>query len=187
MARYEDVINSFMQDQGGRPDGAPRMPQVPDGPMSPSQPESPVSPGLQTGVNGRPAGPGGPPMPMAPQMPDIPEPPNTSSPEEVQNVEAQKQPDRNMNVLLLNRIPSRADLLDLPPGITVRTPYGDLDQDGNIAVTPEYEQKHKEAIARARMKFGPHPWAGMAGAPEMEMKLGGGFFNPFTNQFGRAE
>lgn len=187
MARYEDVINSFMADQGGRPEGAPRMPQVPDGPMSPSQPGIPAPPGLNMGVNGRPAGPGGPQMPMAPQIPDIPEPPSETSPEEASNREAQKQPDRNQNVLLMNRIPSKSELFGLPPGITIRTPYGDLDEEGNVAVSPEYEQKHKEAIARARQKFGPHPWAGMAGAPEMDMKLGAGFFNPFTNQFGRAE
>lgn len=188
MARYEDVINSFMNGSGGSPEGAPRMPQVPDGPMSPSQPGAPVPMGVSQGVNGRPAGPGGPQLPLAPPEPEIPEP--ATPPMEdagVDNMEAQKQPDRNLHVLLLNRMPRPGDLAGLPPGVTVRTPYGDLDQEGNIAASPEYEQKQKEAIAKARQKFGPTPWAGMAGAPEMEMKLGGGFFNPFTNSFGRAE
>lgn len=190
MARYEDVIASFMGGPSGKPDGAPQAPQVPGGPMSPAQPEPPTTPGLQLGVNGRPVGTGGPPLPMAPQGPNIPDPISPPATEkEASAREEQKSPNMGGQVLLLNRLPRRSEILgmQLPPGVTIRTPYGDLDQEGNVAVTPEYEQKHKEAIARARQKFGPSPWAGMAGAPEMDIQLGGSFFNPFTNSFGRAD
>ena len=188
MARYEDVINSFTN--GGaeaRPDGAPRMPQVAGAPPSPSQPGIPTTPSVNEGVNGRPVGPSGPPLPMEPQVPEVSSPESSATEEEAGTQEDQKNVNAGPTVLMLNRMPRPGDLLDLPPGITVRTPYGDLDEEGNIKTSPEYEQKHKEAIARSRQKFGPSPWAGMAGAPEIDMKLGSSFFNPFTNSFGRAE
>lgn len=188
MARYEDVMNSFMESQGGRPEGAPRMPQAPGAPMSPSQPEPPTTPGLNMGVNGRPVGSGGPPMPMAPPQPEVSEPAAPPKSEaEAGNLESQKNVNPGPQIMLLNRLPKAGELYDFPPGVTVRTPYGDLDQEGNIATSPEYAEKHKEAIARARGKFGPSPWAGMAGAPEMDMAVGKSWFNPFNSQFGRVE
>lgn len=187
MARYEDVINSFTNGAEARPDGAPRMPQVAGAPPSPSQPGMPTTPELNEGVNGRPVGPGGPPMPMATTAPEVSSPQEMATEEEAGAMEAQKNVNQGPHVIMLNRMPRPGDLLDLPPNVTVRTPYGDLDEEGNIKTSPEFEQKHKEAVARARQKFGPTPWAGMAGAPEMDIQLGKGFFNPFTNSFGRAE
>ena len=129
-------------------------------------------------------------MPMAPQIPEVSPPEKLSSDSEAATMEQQKNPNQgqqSQHVIMLNRMPRPGDLMDLPPGVTVRTPYGDLDEEGNIKTSPEYEQKHKEAIARARQKFGPTPWGGMAGAPEMDIQLGKSFFNPFTRGFGRAE
>jgi hypothetical protein len=126
-------------------------------------------------------------MPFQPQIPEVSPPQKLSTDQEVATQESQKNPDAGPQVFMLNRMPRPGDLAGLPPGVTVRTPYGDLDEEGNIKTSPEYEQKHKEAIARARQKFGPSPWAGMAGAPEMDMQLGKSFFNPFNNNFGRAE
>jgi hypothetical protein len=125
-----------------------------------------------------------PPMDGGPQ---IPNPPSMNT--EKQNMDREQQSNVNQAtpVLLMNRLPGPGEMAGLPPGVQVRTPYGDLDQDGNIVKSPEYEQKQKEAIVRARQKFGPHPWNGMAGAPEPSIELGKGYFNPFTNQFGRAE
>ena len=188
MARYEDVINSFTNGPSeARPDGAPRFPEVAGAPPSPSQPGMPTTPGLNEGVNGRPVGSGGPPLPMAPKLPEVSQPESLATEEEAQTQQDQKNVNPGGHVIMLNRMPRPGDLMDLPPGVTVRTPYGDLDEEGNIKTSPEYDQKHKEAIARARQKFGPSPWAGIAGAPEMDMKLGGSFYNPFTNNFGRAE
>lgn len=186
MARYEDVINSFTNGGADRPEGAPRQPEVPGAPPSASRPSIPTSPELNMGVNGRPVGPGGPQMPMAPQA-DVPPPPSTATEGEVAGKESEKNVNAGPHVIMLNRMPRPGDLDMLPPNVTVRTPYGDLDEEGNIKTSPEYEQKHKEAIARAKQKFGLSPWNGMAGAPEMDMKLGSSFFNPFTNGFGRAE
>jgi hypothetical protein len=186
MARYEDVINSFTKG-GGAPEGGPVPSQVAGAPPSPSQPQPPVSPVPNEGVNGRPVGSGGPPMPFSPQIPEVQQPEQLSSDSEVATQEDQKNVNPGGQVLMLNRMPRPGDMIGLPPGITVRTPYGDLDEEGNIKTSPEYEQKHKEAIARARQKFGPTPWAGMAGAPEHQMELGKSFFNPFTRSFGRAE
>jgi hypothetical protein len=106
--------------------------------------------------------------------------------EQSANMETQKGTEPGSQVLLLNRVPDPGEMYGMPPGITIRTPYGDLDQDGNIVKSPEYEQKHKEAIVRARQQFGPHPWNGMSGAPEMDMGVGKSFFNPFTKGFGRV-
>ena len=186
MARYEDVISSFTGG-GGAPEGGPVPSQVPGAPPSPSQPGMTTTPQVSSAPNGRPVGSGGPPMPLQPQIPDVQPPQKLSSDSEVATQESQKNVNPGPQVLMLNRLPRPGDLLDLPPGITVRTPYGDLDEEGNIKTSPEYEQKHKEAIARARQKFGPTPWGGMAGAPEMEMQLGKSFYNPFTRSFGRAE
>lgn len=183
MARYEDVISSFTQ--GG--EGSPQAPQVPGAPPSASQPGMTTTPEVNMGVNGRPVGSGGPPLPMAPQQPNVQPPENLATEQEAGIQEDQKAPDMGPQVLMLNRMPRPGDMAGLPPGITVRTPYGDLDEEGNIKTSPEYEQKHKEAIARARQKMGPSPWAGMAGAPEQEIQLGKSHFNPFTNAFGRAE
>lgn len=186
MARYEDVINSFTSG-GGKPEGAPRAPEVPGAPPSASQVEPPTTPEVSMGVNGRPAGPGGPPMPMAPQQPNVESPERLSTEGEAGAQESEKNVDQGAHVVMMNRMPRPGEIYDLPPNTTVRTPYGDLDQEGNIKTSPEYEQKHKEAIGRARQKFGPTPWNGMAGAPEMDIQLGKSFFNPFTNNMGRAE
>ena len=186
MARYEDVINSFTGG-GGAPEGGPVPSQVPGAPPSPSQPGMTTPPEVNMGVNGRPVGSGGPPMPMAPQVPEVSPPEKLSSEAEAATMEDQKNTSGGGQIFAINRMPRPGDLFGLPPGITVRTPYGDLDEEGNIKTSPEYEQKHKEAIARARQKFGPTPWGGMAGAPEMDIQLGKSFFNPFTRNFGRAE
>ncbi len=181
--RYEDVIGQF----AGRQAGSPAPSPVPGGSPVPSSPGIPGPPGLNSGMPGRkpdnPTPTGLPPMQAQVNPPQG----DPVSEEGASNMEGQKNVNSGQPVLMLNRIPTAADLLDMPPGVQVRTPYGDLDPEGNIMKSPAYEQKHKEAIVRARQKFGPHPWAGMAGAPEPQIDLGKHHFNPFTNQFGRAE
>jgi hypothetical protein len=82
-------------------------------------------------------------------------------------------------------MPTRAEMLDLPPGVKAETPWGPVDDNGEIAFTPEGEQKYNEELVKAKQKFGPNPVAGMPGAPEMDAKLGSQFINPFTGQWGR--
>jgi hypothetical protein len=184
--RYEDVIGQF----AGRQAGSPTTPSVPGGSPTASQPPgSPNPPGLNSAMPGRkpdtPPPMGG--MPI-PQQANVSQPTGREATQEQSaNLDQQKNTEQARPTLLLNRIPAPGEMYGMPPGIQVRTPYGDLDEEGNIAKSPEYEQKHKEAIVRARQKFGPHPWNGMAGAPEPEIALGKSFFNPFTRNFGRAE
>lgn len=187
--RYEDVVGQF----AGRQAGSPATPTVPGG--SPTNPQQgfPNPPGLNSAMPGRkpdnPApGGGAPGMPLPPPAVEPSKPQGReASKEQAANLELQKNTEQAAKVLLLNRMPQPGEMLGLPPGIQIRTPYGDLDPEGNIVKSPEYEQKQKEAIVRARQKFGPHPWNGMAGAPEPKIEIGRSHFNPFTNNFGRAE
>lgn len=186
--RYEDVIGQF----AGRQAGSPATPTVPGGSPSTSQPGMPGPPGLNSGMPGRkpdnpPAMGGGMPQGMTQPSPVSPPTGRQVTPDQSANLEQQKNTEPAAQVLMLNRMPQPGENLGVPPGTTVRTPYGDLDQEGNIVKSPEYEQKHKEAIAKARQKFGPHPWAGMAGAPELNMEVGKSYFNPFSRGFGRVE
>lgn len=188
--RYEDVVGQF----AGRQAGSPATPAVPGGPPTNPQQGSPNPPGLNAGMPGRkpddPAAGGGMPgmpMPPPPFKVNAPTEGREATPKQAENLESQKNTEQARPTLLLNRMPAAGEMFGMPPGVQVRTPYGDLDEEGNIVKSPEYEQKHKEAIVRARQKFGPHPWNGMAGAPELDIQVGKSFFNPFTKGFGRAE
>lgn len=188
--RYEDVIGQF----AGRQVGSPTTPASPGAPPGVSQPGQPSTPGQNSAMPGRKPdnpmpmfGQGGSPWPI-PQQADVKPPEGREATQrQANNLNEQKNVNQAQPVMMLNRLPSRSEFVGFPPGVTVRTPYGDLDHEGNLAMSAEFEQKQKEAMVRARQKFGPHPWAGMAGAPEMEMKLGASYFNPFTGKFGRAE
>ena len=177
--RYEDVIGQF----ANRQPGSPQMPKVAGGSPVPSRPSAPAPPGLNAAMPGRkPDNP--PPMEAGG---GIPTPPKMNTEQQATNDAQQKNVDQARPVMMLNRLPKPGEMAGLPPGLQVRTPYGDLDEEGNLVKSPEYEQKQKEAIVRARQRFGPHPWNGMAGAPEPNVELGRSYFNPFTNSFGRAE
>jgi hypothetical protein len=178
MPRYEDVIGQF----AGRSPGTPAAPMVPGGSPTAPGPMAPAPPGVNSAPPGRSPG-----MPPPMGGPQITEPKTTQTEATAENGEQQKNTQQARPSLRLNRMPLPGEMLGMPPGIQVETPYGLLDDEGNIQKSPEYEQKHKEAIVRARQKFGPHPWNGMAGAPEPNIELGKSHFNPFTNQMGRAE
>ena len=186
MPRYEDVIGQFAN--GKQPPAGGPAP-LPSGPPQ-------GSPGMNSAMPGRkPDDP--PPMMGAPQMPPMmpmPQQAQVSEPSkpgvsdgDAANLEAQKNVGQARPQIFLSRMPTIEDMLNAPPGHQIMTPYGPVDDKGAVIKTPEYEQKHKEAIVRARQKFAPPPWAGMAGAPEPTIELGKSHFNPFTNKFGRAE
>lgn len=170
MPQYEELIGSFMSD---RDDGEPTKPAVPGAPPGVSTPSGPNPPS----VNGAPPG-----RPKDPPMAGASAGPSQRDPE---TVEEQKQPELARQRLMLSKVPSAADRMDLPPDTDFDTPYGQLGEDGEIAFTPEGEQKYNEQLVHARKGFGAHPFADRADAPEIGAKLGEQFINPFSGQWGR--
>jgi hypothetical protein len=75
------------------------------------------------------------------------------------------------------------ELLDVPEGVRVVTPYGEQGRDGSLNLNPEGEMKYKEAIVSRRKQFGPHPFAGDPNAPPAPARLGGRMFNAFSGQW----
>src|SRR3990170_2385783 len=82
-------------------------------------------------------------------------------------------------------IPPQGSVL---PGSQVQTPYGTVSSgpDGSqrLALDANGQQKYKESMAALRAKFAvPRVMKGMAGLPEMELKLGASNFDPFSGRF----
>lgn len=170
MPRYEDVIGSFMSN---RDDGDPQKPEVPGASMRPSEPSGPNPPSVTRGRNGRPPNP-----PMRGQSVGR----NERDPE---TMEDQKHPESMKLSKFFSRMPTRSELLDLPPGTTAETPWGTVGDDGELVFSPEGEEKYKEEMVKARSKFGPTPFADDPNAPQFDVKLGRQFINPFTGSWGR--
>ena len=82
-----------------------------------------------------------------------------------------------------DRVPSMAELQDVPPGVKIRTPYGEVGRDGSLSLSPEGEVKYKEAVVARRKQFGPHPFADDPNAPPTPARLGRHMFNPFSGQW----
>jgi len=83
----------------------------------------------------------------------------------------------------LDHVPSRSELLDLPQGVQFQTPYGSVDENGNLTPNPEGDAKYREALVERQRKFGPHPWAGDPNAPPPPVALGKPAFNPITGRW----
>lgn len=179
MPRYEELLGTF----GQRDDGQPTKPPVPGAPPGVSSPSGPNPPS----VNGSPEG-----RPPNPPFAGSSTPPGTAlankasgNDRDPSTYEDQKQPDLVRQVLMLSKIPSRAEMMDLPPDTDYDTPYGRLGEDGEIAFSPEGEQKYNEQLVHARKKFGATPFADDPEAPQIDAKLGQNFMNPFTGGSGR--
>lgn len=84
---------------------------------------------------------------------------------------------------IMDRVPTPAEMASMDPSVEVVTPYGTMNQDGSIKLSPEGEMKYKEAVVARRKKLGPHPFAADPNAPAMEVRLGGRMFNPFTGRW----
>lgn len=74
------------------------------------------------------------------------------------------------------------------PGTTVATPYGTVstapDGTQRLALDAAGQQKYKESVAALRSKFTlPRAMKGMAGLPDMKLKLGASNFDPFSGRF----
>lgn len=87
----------------------------------------------------------------------------------------------------MDRVPTAAEMSQLPPGTTINTPYGTVGADGRLTPNPETEMRYKEAIVQRRKKFGPHPFASDPNAPQVHVELGKPSFNPFTGVWMKGE
>ncbi len=86
-------------------------------------------------------------------------------------------------VFNMDRVPSRSELQGLPPGMTVQTPYGTVDSSGKLTLSPEGQQKYREAVVQKTRQFGHFPGAQDPNAPKPPITLGKPSYNPFTNQW----
>ena len=179
MPRFEDLL-------GGRQDGQPTKPPVPGAPPGVSTPSGPNPTSVNSSAPGRPSNP-----PFAGSS----TPPGTAvankasgaggQSRDPETYEEQKQPELQRQVLMLSKIPSRSEMMDLSPDNDYETPYGKLGEDGEIAFSPEGEQKYNEQVVHARKRFGATPFADDPNAPQLDVKLGKDFINPFTGESGR--
>ncbi len=145
-----------------------------------SQAAGPAAPSMPSASGGSSTGPQKPQMPSAPVAPTAGVTPVQPQPQQAQIGQANPGPQ-----LHLDRVPSRSELMGLPPGTTVQTPYGTMGGDGKLTLSPEGQEKYKEAIVQRRKSFGAHPFAGMPGAPEYPIELGKPAFNLFSGQWSR--
>lgn len=88
---------------------------------------------------------------------------------------------------MFDRVPSPAEMAGLEPGVEIVTPYGTMSQDGSLNLSPEGEAKYKEAKVQRRKKLGPHPFAADPNSPQIDVRLGGRMFNPFTGRWVEAD
>ena len=83
----------------------------------------------------------------------------------------------------LERVPTAAEMSQLPEGTTVTTPYGTVDASGKLTPNEATQQKYREAVVARRKQFGPHPFASDPNAPQVNVELGKPSYNPFTGQW----
>ncbi len=179
--------------------GQPREPRAPGLPPTPSVPNNRVvSPAPATsGPIGRPPAPpsAGPALPLAgaatprPAMPQQSQPtPRPQAPANMATAPMAPTPTGQPSmgstpVFSMERVPTAAERAELPQGVQIQTPFGMVDNQGNLTPSPEGAAKYQEAVVAKRRKFGPHPFAGDAGAPQPPVELGRRSINPFTGQW----
>lgn len=203
MAFLERLSQAQPGSQNARAPLVPRKPEVPGAPPKPAMPaDKAVPPAAAKGPIGRPPlptpsfpGGAGRDLPVTgtatPAAPSSPAPRPTA-----QGAPGQKRPgaqeqlqgptETNPAASLVHsfdRVPNMSELLDVPEGVTIQTPYGTMDRSGKLTLSPEGEVKYKEAMVKRRKAFGPHPFAGDAAAPPAPARLGGRMFNPFSGQW----
>jgi hypothetical protein len=195
-----------------RQPGQPRQPEVNGAPPRPSMPNTNVPPpGPPTnGPIGRPPAPPEPPFggnagsplplpggntPGLPQAPAPPAPQPRQAPAPAPALAPSPQPAVSPDPvnqaqvtgvfqIPMDRVPSRSELQGLPPGAQVQTPFGVVGEDGEPKPrTPEEAQRYQAAVVAKRREFGPHPFAGVAGAPPPPLRLGRPAFNPFSGKW----
>lgn len=191
-----------------------RMPGTPStagkaGGVQPAKVSFPAPPGLQAGAPGRPPSTPGPtpgagtPSPTPAPAPSTPAAPGVGSQQSVQAKAMQgQQPgqappaDQNMGGvqsgiqgLAMDRMPAPGEML---PGTSVQTPFGTARKDpqtgaSKLTLSPEGQQKYREAKAKLRQKLGPLP--GLLqnpGMPQLPVEVGQFNYNPFTGKMERG-
>lgn len=145
------------------PGGAGRA--LPVAPTAAAATPSPTQPGPAPGLQ-RQAAPTKPPMPPGQKAPGAPAEAAPALPAPL--------------VQQFDHVPSLGELVDVPEGAQISTPFGTMDRSGKLTLSPEGEMKYKEAIVARRKKFGAHPFAADPNSPPPEVRLGGRMFNPFS-------
>ena len=84
----------------------------------------------------------------------------------------------------LQHVPSASEILDLPQGVAINTPFGTIDRaTGSLMLSPQGQQAYTQAVQKKRVEFGPHPFAGDPTAEPIPVTLGKPMYNPFTNKW----
>jgi hypothetical protein len=86
----------------------------------------------------------------------------------------------------MDRVPTRGELSQLPPGVQVATPYGTVGSDGQLQLSPEGRVLHQQALQKKLQEWGPSPFAGDPNAPKPNIRLGKPAVNPFTGRWTRG-
>ena len=196
MAFLEDTL---------RQTGQPRAPAVPGAGLSPGQPAKVMNlPAVASSPVGRPSntapslpGGAGAALPLSKARPTLPTSPagrparpslpagSFKSPLTGRQVLTPTAVPAPVPTLQLGRIPSRSEMMDMPPGAKIMTPYGEMGQDGTVTATPESQQAYQQAVVKKQKDFGPHPFAGDPNAPQPPARLGKPAFNPFSGTWSR--
>lgn len=187
-----------------RQTGEPQAPKVSGGAPQPSKPNTTVNPpAAASGPVGRPsspappfAGSAGPALPAStPQAArpaatpssgaGTPATPAPSQPATPQPATGPGQPAQPTSIgpsfqLQLDHVPSRAELAEVPPGVKVTTPYGEVDATGKLTLSEQGKVQYQQAMLKKQKEYGFHPFAGDPNAPPPPVKLGRPSFNPFT-------
>jgi hypothetical protein len=88
---------------------------------------------------------------------------------------------------MFDRVPTLQEIANVPQGTGIQTPYGTMERDGRLNLSPEGEIKYKQALVQRRKQFGPHPFAADPNAPKPDVRLNGRFFNPFSGLWGGSK
>lgn len=206
---FDDVMSRLDRPGASQVSGAPPVPSRPHSFVAPLSAASgpvgrpPLPPTaapfaggagqpLPVGPQSRPGGPSAPQAGPASQRPPTPPAParqdRGASPAgtPAQQGAGQGQAVEAAPALQLDHMPSKAELADMPPGLSVTTPYGAVTSDGRLIPSPEGAALYQQHVAQARKTFGPYPFANIPDAPPPPVKLGRSWFNPFTGNWGRA-
>lgn len=198
---------AFLDDLQKRVAGQPVESQVAGAPPMPTPNQSFANPpAAATATQGRPTngpppfpGAAGPSLPVTPPAGVAAQQPATGSSTgtgggttvtvktgaggEQQSQQQQPQQPAQEPVFNVAQIPSAADMATMPPGMKIMSPYGEVNRDGTIQLSPEGADAYRTATVHLEKRFGPHPWAGDVNAPRPKVRLGRSNFNPFTGQW----
>lgn len=92
---------------------------------------------------------------------------------------------------VIGALPRQPSASELPAGAAIATPMGTASRDAvtgeqSVALSPEGQQRYREAVVRKREELGPIPGVMRhPSLPEMPVELGKWNYSPFTNRWVR--